>query len=84
MLRTALIPVMTIWGPALPGLITGSFISERILGSPGSGREYVTAIGNRDYSMIMGTTLIYALLIVVANLTVDIMYGFLDPRIKVK
>jgi oligopeptide transport system permease protein len=44
----------------------------------------VTAISNRDYSMIMGTTLIYALLIVLANLTVDIMYGFLDPRIKVK
>ncbi|MBE2236412.1 MAG: ABC transporter permease [Caldilineaceae bacterium] len=84
MLRNALIPVMTIMGPALAGLITGSFIIETMFGFPGSGREYVTAIGNRDYSMIMGTTLIYALLIVLANLTVDIMYGFLDPRIKVK
>ena len=84
MLRNALIPVMTIMGPALAGLITGSFIIETMFGFPGSGREYVTAISNRDYSMIMGTTLFYALLIVVANLTVDIMYGFLDPRIKVK
>ena len=84
MLRNALIPVMTIMGPALAGLITGSFIIETMFGFPGSGREYVTAIGNRDYSMIMGTTLIYALLIVLANLTVDIMYGFLDPRIKVR
>ena len=84
MLRNALIPVMTIMGPALAGLITGSFIIETMFGFPGSGREYVTAISNRDYSMIMGTTLIYALLIVLANLTVDIMYGFLDPRIKVK
>ena len=84
MLRNALIPVMTIMGPALAGLITGSFIIETMFGFPGSGREYVTAIGNRDYSMIMGTTLIYALLIVLANLTFDILYGFLDPRIKVR
>ncbi|MBX2998725.1 MAG: ABC transporter permease [Caldilineaceae bacterium] len=84
MLRNAMIPVLTIMGPALAGLVTGSFIIETMFGFPGSGREYVIAISNRDYSMIMGTTLIYALLIVLANLTVDIMYGFLDPRIKVK
>ena len=84
MLRNAMIPVMTILGPALAGLVTGSFIIETMFGFPGSGREYVLAIGNRDYSMIMGTTLIYAVLIVMGNLTVDIMYGFLDPRIKVK
>ena len=84
MLRNAMIPVLTIMGPALAGLVTGSFIIETMFGFPGSGREYVLAISNRDYSMIMGTTLIYATLIVLANLTVDIMYGFLDPRIKVK
>ncbi len=84
MLRNALIPVMTIMGPALAGLITGSFIIETMFGFPGSGREYVQSIGSRDYSMIMGTTLLYALLIVVANLTVDLLYGILDPRIKVK
>ena len=65
-------------------MITGSFIIETMFGFPGSGREYVQSISNRDYSMIMGTTLVYTLIIVVANLTVDLLYGFLDPRIKVK
>lgn len=83
MLRNALIPVVTILGPALAALVTGSFIIELMFGFPGSGREYVRAISNRDYSMIMATTLIYAALVAVANLTVDIVYGFLDPRIKV-
>jgi oligopeptide transport system permease protein len=84
MLRNAMIPVLTIMGPAFAGLVTGSFIIETMFGFPGSGREYVMAISNRDYSMIMGTTLIYAALIVVANLTVDLMYRFLDPRIKLR
>jgi oligopeptide transport system permease protein len=84
MLRNALIPVLTILGPALAALVTGSFIIETMFGFPGSGREYVLAISNRDYSMIMGTTLIYAVLIAVSNLTVDVLYSFLDPRIKVK
>lgn len=84
MLRNALIPVATIMGPALAGLVTGSFIIETMFSFPGMGREYVRSIGNRDYSMIMGTTLLFALLVVIANLLVDIIYGFLDPRIKVK
>jgi oligopeptide transport system permease protein len=84
MLRNALIPVVTILGPALAALVTGSFIIETMFSFPGSGSEYVRAIRNRDYSMIMATTLIYALLVAVANLTVDLVYGFLDPRIKVE
>ncbi len=72
MLRNSLIPVVTIMGPALAGLVTGSFIIEQMFSFPGSGRAYVQAIGNRDYSMIMGTTLIYAVLVVFANLTVDV------------
>lgn len=82
MLRNALIPVVTILGPALAGLVTGSFIIETMFSFPGSGGEYVRAIRNRDYSMIMATTLVYALLVAVANLTVDLVYGFLDPRIR--
>ena len=82
MLRNALIPVVTILGPALAALVTGSFIIEQMFAFPGSGRAFVTAISQRDYSMIMGTTLIYAFLVAFANLTVDIVYGFLDPRIK--
>jgi oligopeptide transport system permease protein len=83
MLRNALIPVVTILGPALAGLVVGSFIIEQMFSFPGSGRAFVLSIQQRDYSMIMGTTLIYAVLVAFANLSVDIVYGFLDPRIKV-
>lgn len=82
MLRNALIPVVTILGPALAGLVVGSFIIEQMFSFPGLGREFVLSIQRRDYSMIMGTTLIYAILVAFANLSVDIVYGFLDPRIK--
>ena len=83
-LKNALIPVATIIGPATAGLITGSFIIESLFNVPGMGRLYVISILQRDYPVIMGTTLLYAFLIMVANLTVDIMYGVLDPRIKVR
>jgi oligopeptide transport system permease protein len=69
-------------GPALATLVTGSFIIEQIFGFPGVGREYVTSISNRDYSLIMGTTLLYAVLVALANLSVDVIYVFLDPRIR--
>lgn len=82
MLKNALIPVVTILGPALAGLVTGSFIIETMFGFPGMGRAYVTAIGQRDYSMILGTTIIYAILVAVANLSVDLVYVLIDPRIK--
>jgi oligopeptide transport system permease protein len=82
MVRNALIPVVTILGPALAGLVVGSFIIETMFSFPGMGRAYVTAIGQRDYSMIMGTTLIYALMVAVANISVDFVYVFLDPRIR--
>jgi len=84
MLKNALIPVVTILGPALAGLVTGSFIIETMFAFPGIGREYVQAIGNRDYSMILGSTLLYGGLIALANLSVDIIYGFLDPRIRIE
>lgn len=82
MLRNALIPVITILGPALAALVTGSFIIETMFGFPGMGKEYVTAISRRDYSMIMGTTVFYAILVALANMSVDIVYVFLDPRIR--
>jgi oligopeptide transport system permease protein len=84
MLRNALIPVVTVLGPALAGLLVGSFIIETMFSFPGIGREFVQSITNRDYSMIMGTTVIYGVLIALANLAVDISYGFLDPRITVE
>lgn len=82
MIKNAMIPVVTILGPALAGLVTGSFIIESMFGFPGMGRAYVNAISQRDYSMIMGTTLLYAILVVFANMSVDLVYVFLDPRIR--
>jgi ABC-type dipeptide/oligopeptide/nickel transport system permease component len=83
-LKNAMIPVATIIGPATAGLITGSFIIETLFNVPGLGREFVLSIVRRDYPLIMGVYLLYALLIAVANLMVDILYGLLDPRIRVK
>ncbi len=82
MIKNALIPVVTILGPALAGLVTGSFIIEQMFSFPGMGRAYVQSIGQRDYSMIMGTTLLYVFLVTVANLSVDLVYVFIDPRIR--
>lgn len=84
MLRNALIPVVTILGPALAGLVTGSFIIETMFAFPGMGRAYVQSIFQRDYSMIMGTTVVYALLVAIANLSVDFVYVLIDPRIRLE
>ncbi len=80
--KNAMIPVWTVIGPLAAALITGSFIVEGIFGIPGIGRFFITSISARDYSMIMGTTLFYTLLIVLANLFIDLTYGLFDPRIK--
>lgn len=82
-LKNAMIPVATVVGPATAGLITGSFIIETFFSVPGMGREYVRSILSLDYPVIMGTTLLYAFFIIIANLSVDLVYGMLDPRIKV-
>ncbi len=81
-IKNALIPVVTFLGPALAGLITGSFIIETQFGVTGIGRLFVESISRRDYSMIMGLTLIYAFFVAFANVVVDLVYGFLDPRIR--
>ena len=82
-IRNSLIPIVTFLGPALATLITGSFIIETQFNIVGVGRLFVESISRRDYSMIMGLTLMYAFFIAIANLSVDLVYGFLDPRIKV-
>jgi oligopeptide transport system permease protein len=79
-----LIPVVTFLGPALAFLVTGAFIIESMFGFPGMGRAYVTAIQQRDYSMIMGTTLLLAILVAIGNLSVDLVYVMLDPRIRLE
>jgi oligopeptide transport system permease protein len=81
--RNSMIPVVTFIGPALAGLVTGSFIIESQFSVNGIGRLFVESINRRDYTMILALTIIYAVLVAFANLAVDIVYGFLDPRIKV-
>lgn len=81
-LKNAMIPVVTIIGPLFAGLVTGSFVTERIFGIPGLGEFFVTSITNRDYPVIMGTTLLYAAFLVLSNFTVDLTYALLDPRIR--
>ena len=81
-MKNSMIPVITILGPMFAALITGTFVTELTFGIPGMGRYFVTSITNRDYPVIMGTILLYALFLVVANLVVDIAYAYLDPRIR--
>ena len=80
--RNAMIPVLTLIGPIMAGLITGSFIVEQFFAIPGIGRAYVQAILGRDYPLIMATTLLYAFVISLANLFVDLAYAAVDPRIR--
>lgn len=82
MLRNAFIPVLTVTGPIAAALVTGSFIVEELFAVPGIGRAFVTSIGQRDYGVIMGTTLVYAFVVVAANLAVDLLYAVVDPRIR--
>jgi oligopeptide transport system permease protein len=82
MLRNALIPIITVLGPAAADLVTGSIIIESIFGAPGMGREFVESISKRDYSVIMGTAVFYAVLVAIANVVVDLSYGLVDPRIR--
>jgi ABC-type dipeptide/oligopeptide/nickel transport system permease component len=81
-LRNSLIPVVTAAGPLLGFLITGSFVIEQIFAIPGIGRYYVTAVTARDYSVVMGLTVLLSILVIVANMIVDILYGILDPRTR--
>jgi len=80
-LRNSLSPIVSVMGPLTAGLITGSFVIEFIFSIPGMGNYFITAVTNRDYPLIMGVTLVYAVLIVLANIFVDLIYMKLDPRV---
>ena len=82
-LRNALIPLITVIGPMAIGLMTGSMVIETIFAIPGIGEQFVTSVMVNDYTMIMGTTLLYAFGFVVIILVIDILYGIIDPRIRV-
>ncbi|WP_102409728.1 ABC transporter permease subunit [Beduinella massiliensis] len=81
-LRNAILPVVTYLGPLVASMLTGSFVVERLFSIPGIGREYVDGISSRDYSVILGMTAFFGIFVIVANLVVDILYGVIDPRVK--
>jgi oligopeptide transport system permease protein len=81
-LSNSIIPVLTVMGPLTAALLTGSFVVEYVFAIPGMGRFFITAVTDRDYPLIMGVTLVYTALLVCANLVVDILYGYVDPRIR--
>jgi ABC-type dipeptide/oligopeptide/nickel transport system permease component len=81
-LRNALIPVVTVLGPISAGILTGSFVIEQIFGIPGIGKYFVQSISDRDYPVILGTTIFYSAILILFILIIDLTYGFLDPRIK--
>ena len=81
-MKNSLIPVITYFGPMIAYIVTGSIVVEQIFAVPGIGRQFVSSIINRDYPMIMGTTIVLAALIVIMNLVSDILYKVVDPRIK--
>ncbi len=81
-LRNALMPVVTIMGTLLAGILTGTFVIEKIFAIPGMGRYFVESINQRDYPVIMGTTVFYSAFLIFMLFLVDIVYGILDPRIK--
>ena len=80
--RNAMIPVVTVMGPTIAALVTGTIIIEEVFNVPGMGHLYITSIDARDYPVIMATTLLYAFFIILGNMLVDITYGLIDPRIK--
>lgn len=82
-LRNAILPAITILGAQIAGIFTGSFVIERIFSIPGLGSYYITSINDRDYTMIIGTTVFYAALFIISQLVVDLLYGVVDPRIRV-
>lgn len=83
-LKNAILPVVTYLGPLVAGVLTGSFVIERVFTIPGLGRFFVDSIGNRDYTVILGVTVFYSLFLVICNLIVDILYALVDPRIKLE
>jgi len=81
-MKNSMIPVVTVLGPLVVGVVTGTFVVEQIFGIPGMGKFFITSVTNRDYPIVLGTILIYSVGLVLANIFVDVAYGWLDPRIR--
>jgi ABC-type dipeptide/oligopeptide/nickel transport systems, permease components len=83
-LKNSMIPVVTYMGPLIAAVLTGSFVVEKIFAIPGLGREFVQSVTNRDYTTLLGVTVFFCIFLIVANFVVDILYVFIDPRIKLE
>ena len=81
-LRGGILPVISFLGPAIAGILTGSFVIETIFQIPGLGSEFVNSAFNRDYTLVLGTVILYASLIVILNLIVDVVQVWLNPKLK--
>ena len=74
---------MTVMGPTVASVLTGTFVIESIFAIPGMGRHYVQSVSNNDYSMVLGMTVFYGIFLVLCNLIVDVLYGVADPRVRI-
>ena len=83
-MRNALIPVITYVGPTFAAVLTGSFVVEKVFTIPGMGKYFVDSISSRDYTVLMGTTLFYAVIVVSVLFLIDLLYAWIDPRIKLR
>lgn len=81
-LKPAMLPLLSYLGPAIAGILTGSVVVEEVFGIPGVGQFFIRGALNRDYTLVLGITVLYAALVILLNLAVDLLYGFLDPRIR--
>ncbi len=82
--KPAMLPLLSYMGPAIAGVLTGSVVVEQVFGIPGVGQFFISGALNRDYTLVLGITIFYAALVILLNLVVDILYGFLDPRIRAR
>lgn len=82
-IRNAIMPVLTVLGPTVAAVLTGTFVIESMFVIPGMGKYYVESTINNDYSMVLGMTLFYGIFLVICNLFVDLLYGFVDPRVRI-
>lgn len=82
-IRNAIMPVMTVMGPTVASVLTGTFVIESIFAIPGMGKYYVDSVSNNDYAMVLGMTIFYGVFLILCNLIVDILYGVADPRVRI-
>lgn len=81
-LRNAILPIITIMGPTIAAVLTGSFVIEKMFSIPGLGKYFVDSINDRDYTMVLGVTVFYAIFLIIMMILVDIVYVMVDPKIK--